>query len=118
MSFQASIVDATRCLENNRYALTTGVEWGILIDNQTDEMIDVTVSINGKRVPTSWIFGADQKGTLDKPMSVRHYFVFKAPSKAGTSNYTKVLVRAHNTEGKLIGAINFSLVDIRDPKNI
>jgi len=115
MGFQASIVDA-KDLGNNRYALTSGVEWGILIDNQTQESILIRVMINNKYVPFNWSFGAEQKGTLEKPGNMRHYFTFKAPMKTGTSKYTKVVIRAENESGKIIGAANISLVDIRDPQ--
>lgn len=112
--FQAKVVDATE-LGNNRYALGTGKEWGLLLDNKTDKTVEVTVTINGKKVPTSWTAGPNDYKTIEKPGALRNYFTFKAPTKAGTSIYTRVMVRATDiNDGSIVGHCNITLVDQYD----
>lgn len=115
MAFNVSIVDA-KYLGNNRYTIKSGIEWGISVDNQLNQLVNLSVTVNGKLVPKSWIFGPEQKGTLEKSVNVKHYFTFKAPTKVGTK-YSQILVRAKNDNGSILATANLCLVDARNFKD-
>lgn len=112
--FHAWLVDATNVV-GAQYSLKTGKEYGILVKNEFPCKIKVTVIVNRKLVPESWIINPGGLKTLEKSSIIRNYFVYKAPTKVGGSSITRITVVANDTTtGKLLCKVNLNIVDERN----